>query len=278
MESVLRLKSSLAILSFAIAMLAGSFAQAARDYDPHSGYLADTLGERQIKYHDLELLPPLPERPQLRDKIFNEKLSKEFRDKYAEKFGRTEAEQVYYAPNRSTYYNDVYGVKGTPQEVTEERRKFGDFMIRRLTEYHVDDYMQHDPSAKQIYELKQRIQNVSVQVQQVRFDMQYSIAGNTFDVNAINPYLKTARVRLQMNQAGFGPGPVEETTVTLGRNITKTVNVEGWWATNDGIASLVTRKTLTQALATTLTLSTFTKDSGKSKRESLYLAGMNYTF
>ncbi len=266
------------VVGFAIALAISGRAMAARDYSPHTGYLPNVQGERDIKYSDLELLPPLPEAQSLTDRIFNESLSKEFRDKYYEKFGRTEIERIYLAPNRTTYYNDVYGLKGSPQEINDERKKFGDYMIRRLAEVHVDDYLKNDPKARPIYEAKQAISNIQVAVQQFRFDLQYGLAGNTFDFIVINPYLATSKVRLEMDEASFGPGPVNETLVTLGNPVTKTIDVEARWATNDGIASLVGRKTLTPALTTSLTLSTFTKDEGPSTRESLYLAGVGYTF
>jgi hypothetical protein len=267
------------VLGFGVALAIPSTGFAARDYEPHNGYLESVQGERDIKYSDLELLPPLPaEGPSLRERIFNESLSKEFRDKYYEKFGRTEIERIYLSPNRSTYYNDVYGLKGTPQEINDERKRFGDFMLRRLAEVHVDDYLKNDPKARPIYEAKQAISNIKVEVQQFRFDMQYGLAGNTFDLIVINPYLATTKVRLEMDPGGFGPGPVNETLVTLGNPVTKTIDVEAQWKTNDGIASLVGRKSLTPALTSSLTLSTFTKDEGPSTRESLYLAGLGYSF
>lgn len=267
------------VVGFGVALAIPTAAFAARDFGPHTGYLESVQGERDITYSDLELLPPLADQgPSLRERIFNESLSKEFRDKYYEKFGRTEIERIYLSPNRTTYYNDVYGLKGSPQEINDERKKFGDYMIRRLAEVHVDDYLKNDPKARPIYEAKQAISNIKVEVQQFRFDMQYGLAGNTFDFVVVNPYLATSKIRFEMDESAFGPGPVNETLVTLGNPITKTIDVEAQWKTNDGIASLVGRKTLTPALTTSLTLSTFTKDEGPSTRESLYLAGLGYSF
>lgn len=268
-----------ASLIFGIAIATPMAAFAERDYGPHTGYLETVQGERDTKYSDLELLPPLPDQgPDLRSRIFNESLSKEFRDRYYDKFGRTEIERIYLAPNRTTYYNDVYGLKGSPQEINDQRRQFGEYMVRRLVEVHVDDYLKNDPKARPIYEAKQAISNIKVEVQSFRFDMQYGLAGNTFDIFVHNPYLATTRVRLEMDPGGFGPGPVNETLITLGNPITKSINLEAQMRTNDGIASLVGTKTITPALSSSITLSTFTKDQGTSTRESLYLAGLGYTF
>ena len=251
----------------------------ARDYGPHSGYSESVEGEREAEYSDLELLPPLPPKGRsLHERIFNEKLSKEFRDKYDQQFGHTEIERIYYSPNRASYYNDEFGLKGTTQDISNERRAFGDYMLRRLTEFHVDDYLKNDPSARPIYEAKEAISNIRVEVQQFRFDMQYSISGNTVDVIVVNPYLKTAKLRLQMDPGAFGPGEVQDSIVELGRPITGTVSAVSYWSTGDGIVKLVTTKSLNEHLSTSLTLSTFTKDTGKSTRESLYLAGIGYSF
>lgn len=277
-----RRKSGLLIAVFVIALLALFWSRpvkAARDYESHSGYLESTVEEREAVFSDLEVVPqPMSDGPSLRERIFNEKLSKEFNDEYYEKFGRTEAERVYYSPNRFTYYNDAFGLRGSPQEVSDERKRFGEYMVRRLAEFHIDDYMKNDPSARTLYEIKERVSNVKVEVNQFKFDMQYGLAGNTFDMVVGNPWLSVAKLRLQMDPASFGPGQVDEMIITLGRPITQRIKVESYWAMTDGIVSLVGTRKLSETLSTTLTASTFTKETGTSTRESLYLSGVSYVF
>ncbi len=254
-------------------------AWAKRDYAPHSGYLNSTEKEREASYVDLVVIqPPAPLGPNLNERIFNDKLVKEFRERYEEKFGRTEVERVYNSPNRFTYYQDLYGFKGTPEEMNNEKKSYADFVTRRLLEYHIDNYAQNDPKLKPAWEAKERLKEFKVEIQQFRFDMQYSIAGNTFDMKVINPYLSTSRVRLQMDPGVFGPAPVQDTIISLGRAITPTVEVEGHWATGDGIISFVGKKALSPVLGTSLSTSTFTKEGGKTRRESRYLAGLSYIF
>ena len=254
-------------------------AQAARNYQTHMGYLSDTDGERAKIVHEMVVVqPPTIDGPPLRERIFNEKLSKEFSDRYEEKFGRTEVERVYNSPNRYTFYDDLYGFKGTPQEQTEERHKFADFMMRRLVEYHVDNFAQHNPRAKVIWEAKEKLSQMNVQVQQVRFDINYQIAGNTFDMKVKNPWFDLARVRMQMNPSAIGPGPIDETTVSIGRPITDRIGVEAHYKFTDGVATYIARRSITPNLGSTMTVSTFTRQSGLTIRESLYLGGLNYVF
>lgn len=273
-------------------MLAGtilgfSLPSFARDYRPHQGYVDSTLAERGDQSTDLQLMaPPASTGPELRELIFNEKLSKEFTEKYEDKFGRTDAERIYNAPNRTTYYNDVW-YRGSPEEYTEERRKFGDYMIKRLVEFHMDDFMQHNPNGRSLYELKEKVSNVNVKVQSFQFDMRYEIAGNTADLIVKNPYLKTAKVRLQMNPGALGPGQIDETIITIGTDITRTISFESFYSLPLNNISFVSRKALTPALSGSVSMVDAQRNLGADPvkhttsnwiRESVYLAGLNYGF
>lgn len=256
-------------------------AWAKRDYGPHSGYLATTHGERDTQIADIVIIQPPPVTgPNLTERIFNDKLVREFRERYEEKFGRTEVERVYNSPNRFTYYDDMYGFKGTPQEMSDERKRYSDFIVRRLLEYHVDHYAQNDPKVRPVWEAKEKLKEMKVEIAQFRFDIQYSIAGNTLDLNMVNPYFKTTRVRFQMDPGAFGPAPMQETIFSLGRPLTKTSSIEGHYAITDGVVTVIARKSLSPVLAATLSESTFTREweRGLTRRESKYLTGMSYVF
>ena len=267
----------MAMVAFLASMI--SITAFARDYEANSGYLATTEGERGTEEKDLILPPPPPDNsPNLKAVIFNDKLNKEFKDKYEQVFGHTELEQVLNSPNRNTYYNDIYGFQGSAESYDQARSDFGNYVIRRLAEYHVDNYAKTDPNVRPLWEAKERLSQVKVEIQKVRFDVAYSIAGNTFDVKAVNPWLTTCQVRLQMNPGAFGPGPIDETIISLGRPITPTISAESHYYVTNGIVDFITRKSLTAALGISLTLSTFTNSTGTTPRESRYLSGLGYRF
>ncbi len=269
----------LGVAVITVALSALPLAYAARSYGNHNGYLQTIDGERDRNVEDMIVIqPPKVTGPTLRDRIFNDKLSKEFSDQYEEKFGRTEVERVYNSPNRYTYYDDVYGFKGTPQEASEERRKFADFMVRRLTEYHVDQFAQTNPRAKVVWEAKERLSQMKVEVKKVRFNMNYQIAGNTFDMKVDNPWLETSRIRLQMNPSAIGPGPIDEATFSIGRPVTNKLALEAHYKLMDGVISYIARRSITPQLGSTMTVSTFTRKDGITKRESVYLSGLSYVF
>lgn len=252
-----------------------------RDYRPHPGYLAEveTADARDTEYKDLVIMNPPPgDGPSLRERIFNEKLSREFTERYYQKFGRTEIERVYQSPNRFTYYNDLFGFRGTVVEMNNERRKFGEFMLRRLSEYHVDHYLNHEPSMRPVYELKERLSNIRVEVEKTRIDLNYSYAGNILDVKLTGPYLPDIKVSFMMDPGAIGPGPVGETEVSMRERLTQTVGLEQNWRVVDGIFAMTATKALSVSLSSSLTAKTFTKDGGASTRESVYLAGLGYVF
>ncbi len=245
----------------------------ARNYSPHSGYLMAVKEERTASVTDFEIFGPPPPLTPLRSRIFNDKLSREFTDRYEIKFGRTEQQRVYSSPNRHTYYSDLWGFRGTAEETDNEKRKFGEFMLRRLSEYHVENYAKNDPSVRPVWEVKEKISQVKMQIgSKVKFHAKYSISGNAIDIRIDNPWLLT-KITMQM-----GSGGVEETIVSASRSLTPTVSLESHWYTTDGITSFIARKALTPTIGTSLTTSTFTHEHGKTQRESLYLAGVSYAF
>lgn len=241
------------------------------------GYTDDVKAEREEKSRELIWAPRPTDVAVLRDRIFNESLSREFRERYQQRFGRTEEEQVALAPNRLSYYNDVYGMKGTPQELLDERRKFGEFMVRRLGEWHVENYAKNDPKVRPMWEAKEKISNLKMEVASFRFDAQYSIAGNMLDVKMINPWVQS-KITLIMNPDQFGPGPVDETLLSVVKPITSRYTVEGRWRMADGIVSLIQYHPIGKYWRGSLITSAAIKDGGTSTRQTLWLAGVSRSF
>lgn len=260
----------------------------ARDYRPHEGYVDSTLAERGAQSRDLQVIDELQSKgPALEDVIFNETLTHEFQEKYNDKFGHTNAEQILNSPNRTSYYNDVW-FQGTPQDYSEQRHQFANYMMQRLAEWHVDNYMKTNPSARGIYELKEKASSLNVSVSKFQFDMRYEIAGNTADLVVKNPYFKTAKVRLNMNQGVIGPFTnIDQTIVTVGTDLTKTIAFETYFLMPLNNTSFVLTKALAPGLATTMSFLNQQRDLGADPsrgltsnwiRETVYLAGLNLIF
>lgn len=278
---------SILLAAFLVLVGAAGPAFASRDYGPHYGYIENVEAERDDdgngndKLDEMVILQPpgpLVQEGTLNERLFNPKLTREFRDQYELKFGRTQAEQIINTPNPYTYFNDIYGFRGTPEELDAEKRRYGDFVLRRLLEYHIDNYAKDNPKLRPAWEAKERVKEFKVEVGQFRFDAQYSIAGNTFDLNMPNPYFPMMRFRLQMDPGAFGPAPINETIVSIGRPLTPSVFAESHYAAYDGTLAFILRKAFSPRLGGTLSESTFVTDHGTTIRESKYLAGLSYVF
>lgn len=244
-------------------------------------WLRDLSGERDEEIRDLEWVPRPEDGPSLHGRIFTDALNQEFKTRYEERFGRTEIERIALAPNRFTYYNDVYGFRGTPEEVTQERRRFAEFMMRRLAEWHFENYAKNDPKVRPVWEAKEKISNLKVEVASFRIDARYSLSGNVLDVNMMNPWVKS-HLTLEMDPNAMGPGPVRESIWTVVKPIHDRYTVEARWRVNDGIVSIIQHRPMQLGRFggwhASLTTSAAVKDGGTSTRETLWLAGVGRGF
>ncbi len=239
-----------------------------RDYGPHSGYVSSVADEKSDDGIEIPFInKPADTTVPIKDRIFNSEISKEFKTRYEDQFGRTEAERVYNSPNKDTYYDDLYTMNGTPQQVDDQKRAFGNYMAARLVEYHFDKYMKSDPSVRTIYEAKERLSKVNVEVDQVKFDAKYELAGNTLDLRANAPWFST--------QFTLSPS---QRIVSLTRMQSSTMGLEARYLMLDQKVAAIINKRLTKALALSFTASGCTGDSTISQRETLYLGGLSLAF
>lgn len=255
-------------LLFLSAVLPAFATDYSRDYGPHPGYVSSVLNEKNDEGVEIPFLEkPKINYVQIKERIFNSEISREFQNRYEEKFGRTEAERVYNSPNKDTYYDDLYTLNGTPQQVDDQKRAFGNYIIARLIEYHTDNYLKNDPSARPIYEAKERLSSLKVEVQDVKFDAKYELAGNTIDLRARAPWFDT--------KITFGSS---QHLVSLTRAQTPSLGFEARYLIIDQKAAAIVSKRFSRTVSASFTASASTADSTVSQRETLYLAGLSLAF
>ncbi len=239
-----------------------------RNYEDHPGYVSSLENEKNDPGVEVPFIDkPAANQISLKEKIFNTELSKEFKDRYEDKFGRTEPERVYNSPNKYTYYDDLYTLQGTPSQVDDQERAFGNYMMARLVEYHFDNYLKSDPSMRTIYETKERLSQVKVEVDEVKFDAKYDLAGNLIDLRARAPLFDT--------KITIGSG---QRILSFTRAQTPTVGLEARYLDIDKKVAGIITKRFTRFLTTSFTASACTGDSTASPRETLYLSGLSYNF
>lgn len=247
--------------------------------DQAPGYLDSVSKEKEVPKDIVIHLPPSAKHKPvpLSDKIFNQRLTAEFQQRYEQVFGRTSAERTYVLQNNPfEYQSGANGFQMTAVQTNQQQRAFGDYVFRRLAEFHVDNYFRTDPEMKTVYEVKEKISKGEVAVAPgYSLTGQYNFGGNFVDVIAKNPFVDSS-VRLDLGSSTGGTAG--EATVALRKQVTDTVGVESYYAVTDGVAKLITRKRWTSSFESSLLGSTFTKGTGYTTRETLGLAGIAYVF
>lgn len=250
----------------------------ARSTAPYPGYVSDVDGEKSEAYVEVYLYAATPAREQsLQELIFNP-LASEFKSRYQDKFGRQDSESILYQ-NSFRESKENRGNSAELELKNEERRAFAEYMTRRLLEYHVDHYMNTKPELRPIMEVKEKIQNVKVQVSKdTRLNIQYNFAANIVDFTLDNPYCDS-KLSLEMDPKAFGPGNVNETRLKLGKDLTKTIRVNSNILETEGtVDGDITKSFARYHLATSLGIRAAYKDGGTLPRETLYTVGFTHSY
>jgi hypothetical protein len=237
-------------------------------YAPYSDGYISSLDQEIIQPMSELVLVSKPEA--LREKgsevVFTSSLHKEFRDRYRDQFGFTEAQQFLNDPVDVQFYGQARGYSIQEEQHRENRRKFGEYVMKRTVEFHADNYFKSDPQLRAVYEVKERLSNLDVKVNETtKLNTNYSFAGNYVTTTLENPYINS-QVRLEM--AGTTPGAINETQASLYRGITPSTNGEVYYKFNEQKYSLVGRKRFTDKIETSMTYQS-------SPAETLYLVGFS---
>lgn len=190
------------------------------------GYLSSVQEERQQTFVEVYLAPPsIYQGPPLEQRIFSP-LTKEFKTKYIEAFGTIDAGSLSFQTSQGLFLEDLRVVDTELEEETRRRRAFAEYMMKRLIEHHVDNYFKTDPTMRPIYEAKEKISNVQVQVsKEVRMNIRYDFSGNTLDFNVKNPWVDS-KISLEMDPSTFGPSDIIDRKFWLGKNLDAQTRVQ----------------------------------------------------
>lgn len=244
-------------------------------FGKHHGYVFDVEEERNKRDIEMVMLekPKHDEKPAT-DVIFNEKLTKEFQQQYKYRFGQTSAEQIFNSPSRSDGYSYYTGVTVGIQEYQKYQQQFAEYMSRRLIEFHVDDWAKKDPDFRPVYELKDKVSSLNVDVKSYKFKWKYNFSGPHMDFSLENPYGVDTKVRVEMNGIVSAP---DEIIYSLGFPVSPRVYVQAVHKQEDGIYQLIGTRRLTKSISTSLTCMTDQSDKGESVKQDLYLVGLSWS-
>lgn len=244
-----------------------------------AGYVQDVTAEKNEQFYEIYLSPPTVQtKIDYRSKIFDQKLTTEFRDRYEQRFGYIDTDSMAFS-DRFTNFSENRGANLEMANKNDQRKQFAEYMMKRLGEYHFDNYMKSDPSMRPVYEMKEKMSSVSVEVTpESKLSMNYSVADNSIDVNYTNPYADT-RLRTEMDPRKVGPADVIEQWVYIGKQVTKTIYMMTTYAAKDGWASVEFRKSHSPYLSTSTQATTTTTPVGiRTPRQSFFGYNLYYMF
>lgn len=241
------------------------------------GYVQDVRKEREERFYEIFLFAqPPPVEKSLHDKIFNEELSREFRGRYRDKFGTVDTDAIAY--QRTDFERlDAYRSTTAAEAKNNERRSFADYIMKRLVETHVDNYVKSEPTMRPIYEAKEKLKKMEVRVnKETKLEARYSLAGNILDLLLENPYCD-ARLSIEMDSGTVGPAPVKEQILIVSRPLSSTWRAENRWFDRDGRVYGEFIKSHTSRFSTTYGVNAAFKD-GENERDSRLAFGLGYSF
>ncbi|MGE0634494.1 MAG: hypothetical protein AB7O96_18910 [Pseudobdellovibrionaceae bacterium] len=260
-----------------VAMMGVTNSRAHAEGSEYRGYTSDIRSEKKERFYEVFLLlaPRAPQDQMLKDRIFDSKLSKEFVDRYDRKFGSSNSERLIKNPEHFEFYDTRQGLYIDAQEYTEQQRSFGEYMIRRLTEYHLDNYAKSKPEVRPVYDLKEKLSKVEVKVAPgVSLDAKYSVSGNFIDLKLANSYVDT-RVIHEFSASTYEK---PETRLVMTYTFSPKTQFEATLLGADGIASLTAKRSLTKTASGSLTASTYTYRGGYTEREHRVAGGIGWNF
>jgi hypothetical protein len=243
------------------------------------GYTNNVKHEKSQNFREIFIYSYVPDKKnKLLEVIFNPQLSKEFKDRYREKFGELDTESLIYLNSRTKFIEAPSRVPLDDEIENQKRRDYAEYMIKRLTEWHVDNYVKTEPAVRPLYETKERLSHIEVKVsEESKLDFRYDLAANNLDLIYINPWVET-KYGLEMDPDAFGPSTTIESKLKLEKQINSSLRIKSHTAFIDGITRLEFEKWLPKAWMFRLAGSTFFKDQGVTIRESKIDLGFSKSY
>lgn len=237
----------------------------------HPGYISDVNKEKHTIDTEIVLIEKPDDSQPISHEIFDERLTKEFRQQFKYRFGVTEMEQTLNSPGRFDEYSYHTGRSVSLVEYRSEQRSFGEYMGRRLIEHHADQWFRSSPKMRPVYELKDKVTNLNMEVKKgYKTHIRYSLSGGHLDFRLENPYDLDAKIRVLTDGD-------HEAILSLGGAVNKYWRVDSLVKHKDGIMQVVGTRRITDALSASLTGSTDSKPEGPSVQQDLVLLGFVYS-
>lgn len=252
-------------LLFAILIMVGGFSATSRadatmagsgqSYVP--GYLSDVRGERadpSVEFVIMPLSTTTAKNP-LYDRIFTNKLKRDFIRNYRNTFGYTEYEQIQSASNQfGNVVSDLSNRFVPIDTYISKQNQFGHYMLNALAEYHIDNYFKHSQSLRTVYKVQKKLSHVQYKTKTGgKVNLQYQLASNTAILTYKKPNEKFHK------ELDFQVGGQANTVLRLGYDVSHRVNLQTDIQFEDAIVSVIATRQMRDNLSTNVTLQTIAK-------------------
>ncbi len=262
----------------ALILCSGSFGLCERP-EPHQNLRAD----KELVEEVVPVLNPHQDSSNLNKKIFNVKLIGEFNERYRQDFGYTGIVPSRLAQNQYTQVSYLPGEQISLAEDGLRRDRYGQFIVRRLAEFHMDRYAKNSKSLKKAYEFKEVVSKYNIKIKKgYGLKINYSLVTNSMKVDLLNPFKIKASYSVQMDSSSVGPGEATEQVISLSYPVDKRTQVETHYKGVSNKLSLVGRRQLESNLEATLSWTSsapenFIENTTGEIGEELLLMGFLWT-
>lgn len=249
-----------------------------RDEDQKPGYAEEVNPEKEEAGEILYAVDnPYKNEVRFSEKMFDPTLKKDITQRYREKFGRTEAEII---QTRTPYLNSNFSegasITFNEEEYQKSQKSFGNYVAKRVVEYHLEKEAKDNPDLRGVYEAKQTIENASASVGQFKVRARYRIASNS-----VLAYIKNPWVNLE---GRFELSGNKEAVYSVSRGLGKGYSLVTDYYQDQDRWDFIGRKSVTDALSLSLLYSPYRKitytEGTRSYEgsERVVLAGLGYVF
>lgn len=240
------------------------------------GYTFEVEKERHESVTELVLIAPPPPEKTLKEKIFNEKLTKDLKEQYEYRFGTTEVEQSMNSPDVAR--DSAFYYRGDPTVTTtryhDYQRSYGEYVGRKVIENQADLFFKNDPDLKAVYQAKDKISNIKVETKSGwKYKWNYNLAGSSGEIEAEKPGELSAKLQVQFSSFSY---LTEEETVSITRPFAKVYSASALYKFYDGLAQVVVSRRLTQSLSSYISGATTVTDNGPSVRQTIGIIGISW--
>lgn len=228
-----------------------------------------------VSDHLLPVSAPL-KTPTFFERLFTNDLMDEFKEKYRQNFGSEEGIGIIsYGPTATYYFSHNDYEPQTRQTYDSEKLKsFGEYMSKRLAEYHLDLWLKSNPNTHQVYVVKEKITHVQITVTDNSiFHIRHSWSGNYLEAWIDNPYLD-CKTTWDLPFTNSGTPRSTETTLIFSKSFSRRLNANMFIKNLDGTASLVLQRPINKKLTASFTALTYFKPEGITTREKASFVGL----